>query len=111
MKYRIVKHVLYSRAYLEVLKDDTWRYLTFLEDEEDLKEQALAYIEKLKNTITNHNNGVRSMKISEETRQTMLAVWEECDEDDKSTEYLCARLMDCSGLDYDEVIEFMINEG
>jgi len=38
----------------------------------------------------------------------MYSVWEECDDNDKSTEYLIARLMEISGLECDEVCDFLV---
>jgi len=49
--------------------------------------------------------------MNKQTKAKLHAIWEECDDDDKSTEYMIARMMDGTGLSYDEVIDFMVSHG
>lgn len=48
------------------------------------------------------------MNLSKKQKNALFTVWDYCDDEDKSTEYMIAIMMDVSGLDYDEVVDFMI---
>lgn len=48
------------------------------------------------------------MKPTKGQREQLLNIWAECDEDDKSTEYMFQIMVDSTGLDYDDVVQFVM---
>lgn len=49
------------------------------------------------------------MKISKETETILFNAWQYCDDKDKSTEFMLTYMADVSGLDYDEVVDWVTN--
>ena len=47
--------------------------------------------------------------MTEMTSQTLIAAWNYCDREDKSTEFMFAYMSDVSGVDYDDVVEFVMD--
>ncbi len=48
--------------------------------------------------------------MTEEQQQQILVAWEYCDEEDKSTEFMLQYMSDVSGVDYDEVVDFVSSQ-
>ena len=48
--------------------------------------------------------------ITTKQKQTLLDGWHWCDKEDKSTEFMLQYLSDISGLDYDEVVDYICSE-
>ncbi|MDD5649113.1 MAG: hypothetical protein PHF86_01660 [Candidatus Nanoarchaeia archaeon] len=44
-------------------------------------------------------------------KKILLDAWAWCDKENKSTEYMLQYMADVSGVDYDEVVDFVIKEG
>lgn len=40
-------------------------------------------------------------------KELILSAWDYCDEHDKSTEFMLQYMSDISGVDYDEVVEYV----
>ena len=47
--------------------------------------------------------------MNKETKIKLLAAWQYCDDEDKSTEFMLQFMQDVSGLDLDDVLEFIEN--
>ena len=45
--------------------------------------------------------------MDKEKKNLLFAIWALCDQEDKSTEYMLALMCNESGLDYDDVVEFV----
>lgn len=48
--------------------------------------------------------------MTAEQKQIILRGWDYCDVQDKSTEFMLQYLSDTSGVDYDEVVEYICSE-
>lgn len=47
--------------------------------------------------------------MTSEQEKAILEAWKFCDDNDKSTEYMLQYASDISGVDYEEVAEFIVN--
>lgn len=48
--------------------------------------------------------------MTSEQKMAIMDAWDMCDNLDKSTEYMLQYMSDVSGLDYDEVVEYLATE-
>lgn len=48
--------------------------------------------------------------MTESQKQSILDGWAWCDEEDKSTEFMLQYLSDISGLDYEEIVEYVVGK-
>lgn len=51
----------------------------------------------------------RTMPISNQQRKMLLAAWDFCDKEEKSTEYMFQYMADTANADYDEVVDFVVS--
>lgn len=47
--------------------------------------------------------------MSESEKELAIAAWNYCDREDKSTEFMFVYMSDVSGVDYDTIVDFVIN--
>lgn len=43
-------------------------------------------------------------------KELILEAWAYCDEEDKSTEFMLAYMSDVSGVDYEEVVDYIVSQ-
>jgi hypothetical protein len=46
--------------------------------------------------------------MEEITKETLIAAWNYCDREDKSIEFMFAYMSDVSGVDYEDVVAFVL---
>lgn len=47
------------------------------------------------------------IKMTDSQREALLDAWQWCDDNDKSTEFMLQYMSDMSGLDYDDVVDYL----
>ena len=50
----------------------------------------------------------KNKNMKESTKDTLFTIWADCDEEDKSTEYMFQLMSDITKLPYDRVVDFVI---
>lgn len=48
--------------------------------------------------------------MTQEQKQLILEAWDYCDEEDKSTEFMLTYMSDVSGIDYEDIIEYIVSD-
>ena len=48
--------------------------------------------------------------MTKEQKQKILDAWDYCDDQDKSTEFMLQYMADTSGVDYDDVVDYICGE-
>ena len=47
--------------------------------------------------------------LTEAKKKLLLDAWDYCDKEDKSTEFMIAYMIDISGLEHEEVMDFLLD--
>ena len=64
--------------------------------------------DKCKERVRDSNLAIiKSLNLNMEILSMLIDTWNECDENDKSTEYMFARMSEI--IDHDEVVDFIMN--